>query len=298
MKIDGTTIRRTYLEVPTMDDRKWAKIPGIAADVFMADIEDSVPPDLKDAAREKVVSLVRDPSFFEGREFICRPNCLETPWGRDDLEALAEAHAPFVLYPKARSVEDVLEVLSIFAKHGAAPELHLIIETPQAIMRLEQIVQVAGVHGVMVGPGDLSLETGIALFDAQEVFNEGFLYARSKTLINARAVGLEATEGLLVANLKDTESVGRAVHRSVLSGFTGNLTFYPPHVEIINAARTPSAEEVVWLRRLVEAFEAAQAEGKGAVTLDGRWITVHQFSLAKQSLKLVDALSASLAGSV
>src|SRR5262245_11312110 len=108
-----------------MDERKWSKVPEIPADVFFADMEDSVPPSLKPAAREKVLGLVEDPGYFGGREFICRPNNLSTPWGREDLEALAEAKAPFVLYPKVRTAAEMREVAQIFARRGAAPEIML-----------------------------------------------------------------------------------------------------------------------------------------------------------------------------
>lgn len=290
MKVNGVTIRRSYLEVPTMDERKWAKVPSIAADVVMADIEDSVPPNLKDAAREKVVSLIHDASFLDGREFICRPNSLETPWGRDDLEALAEAGAPFVLYPKPRSADDVREVLEIFAKRGSSPELHLIIETPQAVLYLEELAAVEGVSGLLFGPGDLSMESGIALFADGDVFDEGFLYPRAKTQIAASALGLEATEGLLVADLKNQDAVRAAAVRSIRAGFTGNLAFYPPHIDIINAARTPTASDVTWYTKVVSAFEEAQAEGRGAVVVDGRRVTVHQFTQAQGMLRVASAL--------
>ena len=68
-----------------------------------------------------------------------RPGRLSTTWGRHDLEALAGAKAPFVIYPKARTADEVREVIEIFEQHGSRPELMLIIETPQAVLRLEQI---------------------------------------------------------------------------------------------------------------------------------------------------------------
>lgn len=293
MKVDGIAIRRTYMEVPTMDEKKWGRIPDMEADVFMADIEDSVPPELKSQARDKVVSLIEDPSFFGGREFICRPNNLDTQWGRDDLEALAEAHAPFVLYPKVRSVKELREVKRIFEKHGATPELMLIIETPQAVLRLEEIASVTGVAGLLFGPGDLSLETGIALLDGREAFKDGFLYPRSKVIMVARALGLEAAEGLFVADLKDAEAVKRAAAQSRLFGFTGNMTFYPPHIALIHEVRTPRAEDVAWSRRVVEAYEGAKAKGQGAVTVDGRWLTIHQFTEAQRALRVAAALGLS-----
>jgi len=293
VKVDGITIRRTYMEVPTMDDKKWDRIPSMGADVFMADIEDSVPPELKAKARDKVVSLIKDPSFFGGREFICRPNNLYTQWGRDDLEALAEAHAPFVLYPKVRSVAEMREVKGIFEKRGATPEIMLIIETPQAVLHLEEIASVTGVAGLLFGPGDLSMETGIALLDGREAFKDAFLYPRSKLIMVARALGLEAAEGIFVADLKDAEMVKGAAARSRLFGFTGNMTFYPPHIPLIHEARTPKAEDVAWSKRVVDAYQDAKARGQGAVTVDGRWLTIHQFTEAQRALRIATALGLS-----
>jgi citrate lyase beta subunit len=282
--------RRTYIECPTMDERKWGKVPGIPADVFLADMEDSVAPALKEGAREKVAGLCRDPSFFEGREFICRPNNIFTPWGLADLEALAAADAPFVLYPKARSAAEVREVQAIFERAGASPEIQVIVETPEAVLRLEEIAACPGVGGFLFGPGDLSMETGISLLDGDSFFAEGFLYARSKTLMTARAFGLEATEGIFIANLKDGDELRRAAERSMKFGFSGNMLIYPPHVPVVNEVRTPSEKKLARARQLVKEYEAAREEGKNAVTLEsGEWVTVHQYKGALELLEQVGA---------
>ena len=276
-----------------MDERKWEKLPGIPADVFYADIEDSVPPGLKEGARKKVVELVKDPSYFGGREFICRPNNIATPWGRDDLEALAEVHAPFILYPKVRSVDELRQVKGIFERHGATPDIMLLVETPQAVLRLEEIASVVGVTGLAFGPGDLSLETGVSLLDGREAFHEGLLYQRSKTQLVARSLGLEAIDGLFVADLKDLEAVRAVARRTRLLGYTGIQTFYPPHVAVINEVFTPQPAEIAWSKRVVEAYEDARARGQGAVTVDGRWLTIHQFAEAQRALKVAQTLGLS-----
>lgn len=291
MNNNGVKVRRTYMEVPPMDERKWAKVPSMDADVFLLDIEDSVPPNLKGDARQKAVSLIKDPSYFGGREFICRPNNIDTEWGREDLEAIAEAKVPFVMYPKPRTVGEVQEVMGIFKKHGASPEVMLLVETPQTVLHLEEIAQVPGVTGLMVGPGDLALETGMSLLDGAEAFREGFVYARSKTIMVARALGLEAAEGLFVANLKDEQSVRDAAARSALMGFTGNMIFYPPMVAVVNECHSPTAEESVWSRRVVEEYEKALEAGQGAVTVDGRWVSVHQYAEAKRAVAVADAIA-------
>jgi len=268
-----------------MDDRKWSKVPGIPADVFLADMEDSVAPALKEGARERVTGLVRDPSFFEGREFICRPNNIFSPWGLADIEALAAVQAPFILYPKARSAGELREVFAIFERAGSRPEIQVIVETPEAVLRLEEIAAAPGVGGLLFGPGDLSLETGTDLLDGDTFFSDGFLYARTKTLTTARAFGLEATEGIFVANLKDADEVRRSALRSKKFGFSGNMLIYPPHVPVVNEVRTPSPEQLERAERVVREYDLGRAEGKNAVTMqDGTWVTIHQYRGAQELL--------------
>jgi citrate lyase subunit beta/citryl-CoA lyase len=290
MKVNGVNIRRSYLEVPTMDSHKWSKIPSIQADVFMADMEDSVPTALKDQARDKVVELVRDPRYFGGREFICRPNNLGTPWGRDDLEALAEARAPFLMYPKVRYAGELLEVNRIFDRHGATTEIAVLIETPEAVLHVEELAACPMVSCLMFGPGDLAMETGISLINGRMPFTEGMLYARSKTLLAARAYGLEAVEGIFVSDLKDLETVRESLRLSKLMGYTGTICFYPPWVPVINEIRTPSREDIQWSQKVVDAYEAGLEKGQAAVTVDGKWLTIHQYRLAKDELKVAHAL--------
>jgi citrate lyase beta subunit len=288
---DGVLVRRTFFEVPTMDERKWAKIPTIPADVFFADIEDSVAPDLKEKARAKVIDLVKDPSVFGDREFICRPNNIATAWGPEDIEALAEANAPFVLYPKVRTVEEIQEVEAIFDRHDVAPELMLIIETPQAVLNLEAIASSRRVTALMFGPGDLAFETGVSLLDGEEPFREGFLYARSKAVMVARALNLEIVDGaVFLANAKDMERTRRGAEFARLMGFTGMGCFYPPQVPIINEVMTPSLDEIAQARGIVEGYEHARATGSAAVSVGDRAITVHEYRIAQRIVRLAEVL--------
>jgi citrate lyase beta subunit len=285
VRLRGAGPRRSYIEIPTMDDRKWAKIPSISADVFLIDMEDTVPPALKEAARHKVASAVAEATYFGGREVVCRVNNLSTTWGLDDLRALGEAGAARIVYPKARSGAELREVRDILDRYSPAPEIIAIIETPQAVLRLEELSAVSGITGLLFGPGDLALETGTSMFVKGASFDQGFLYAKSKMLLAARAFGLEAIEPVLLADLKNLEDVRHAVEVSRLFGFDANLTFYPPHVDVINAVRTPTAEETEWNRRVVEAYELALEVGQAAVMLDAQWLTVHQYAKAQRELR-------------
>jgi citrate lyase beta subunit len=284
------TGRRTIFEVPTMDDYKWAKIPSIAADVFFADIEDTVPPALKERARQKVVDAVGDPSHFGGREVLCRPNNLSTPWGRDDLEALAEAGAPFVLYPKARSADELHELNAIFARAGRVAEIMVLVETPQAVLALEEILSCANVSSLMFGPGDLSVELGIGFLGEEEPFRDGLLYARSKCVMVGRMLGLEVVEGAVVRDVKNLAAVRRSAEYARRLGFTGMASFYPAQVPIINEVMSPSAEEIAWARTALAAYDEGEREGRGASSVDGRAVTVHERQVAERLLAVAAAL--------
>jgi citrate lyase beta subunit len=283
-------VRRSYFECPIMVEKKWAKVPEIAADVFMLDMEDSAPPNLKVAARARILDLIKDPSYLGGREFVVRTNNLSTEWGRADLEAVADARAPFVVYPKVRSTDEMREVRRIFDERGAAPEIMLIVETPQAVLQLEAIASCPGVTVLLVGPGDLSMETGIAMFDGSDEFADGFLYARSKVVFVAKAYGLQAADTVLTPDLKDLARMRQAMERSRRSGFTGIMSFYPPHVSMINDVMSPSASEVEWARRVVETYTKGRECGLAAISLDGKFLTVHQFAAATDTLRVADMI--------
>jgi len=284
-------VRRSYFEVPIMVENKWAKVPSIDADVFMLDMEDSTPPNLKTEARGRIVELIRDPGYLGGREFMVRPNNLDTEWGRADLEAAAKAKAPLVIYPKVRSVDEIREVRRILDDHGSAPEIILIVETPQAVLQLEAIASCPGVTGLLFGPGDLSMETGISLFNGPTEFSEGFLYARSKTLLVCRAYGLQPIDAVFTADLKDLDGMRRAMEGSRRMGFTGLMSFYPPPVPLINEVMSPSADEIQWSQRLVETYRKGRDQGLAAISLDGKWVTVHQYATAQETLRRAELIA-------
>jgi citrate lyase beta subunit len=281
MKNGDFVLRRTYFEAPIMVERKWSKVPDIPADVFFADMEDSCPPADKERARERVVALVRDPAYFGGREFMCRPNNLSTPWGPGDLEALAAARAPFIVYPKLRSCDELEQVVAAFERHGTVPEIMVLIETPQAVLALEQVARCRGVSTLAFGPGDLSAAAGISNFRGARPFPEAFHYARSKLVMVACAYGLRAVDAAYLPDLRDMSALDEAAEVSRLSGFSGMITFYPPQVPVINRQFSPSASDVEVARRTVAAYEEGLTRGLAAVTVDGRSVTVHEYGLAK-----------------
>ncbi|MDQ7910841.1 CoA ester lyase [Phytohabitans sp. ZYX-F-186] len=264
-----------------MDDRKWAKVPDIPADSFMLDLEDSVSPALKEAARDKAVQYLAQPDYFQHKPVLARPNHLSTPWGKDDLVALAEAGVGCLAYPKVGTVEELDEVRAILNAHGADPDVFAIVETADGVLNAAAIARHPSVCGLMFGPGDLSVDSGITLLTAGGELNPALVAPKVHTVLAGAAAGVPTADIAYLTNIRDLDEARRKYQDSQLLGFTTGITFYPPHVPVVNAVFGPSEQEVARALEIVDAYEQVRSRGETAVTLaDGRVLLVHDYEKA------------------
>ena len=272
---------RSIMETPILDDRKWAKVPEIPADAFMVDLEDSVPPPLKEAARERVVAYLQQPEYFGGRVMVARPNHLSTPWGRDDVEALAEVGAACVAYPKCETAEELLEVQEIFRVRGADPDIIASIETARGVVEVAKIAAIDKVVMVGIGVGDMSADMGVPLYGPDGELNEVFAVPKAQVVLAGLAFGRLTGDFVYTPDLRDVEETRRRWDVSRRLGFTTGFTFYPPHVPIINEVFGASQDDADAADEVIGLYEAAVAAGNAAVTLaSGRTILVHDYQKA------------------
>jgi citrate lyase beta subunit len=276
---------RSVMETPILDERKWAKLPGIPADAFIIDLEDSVVPHLKETARERAVAALKDADFFGDRLVLARPNNISTPWGREDIVAFAEAGVQLMLYPKASSAAELLEVRELLRLHGADPLLFPIIESAGAVLDVLEISRVPGLGGMFTGIGDLSVDAGIPFYGADGEISPALNRARDNVVLAAAAAGASSTDTVYARNIRDTDDVLRAIGDSKRRGFTSLVTFYPPHVELINENMTPSAADIADAQMVVATYEVAQTAGNPAVVLEGgRTILLLDYTRAQRVL--------------
>ncbi|GAA2339876.1 CoA ester lyase [Dactylosporangium salmoneum] len=281
---------RSVMETPILDERKWSKLPAIPADAFIIDLEDSVVPAAKEAARQRAMRYLADPDFFGDRLVLARPNNLATDWGRDDIIALAEANVRLMLYPKARSADELLEVRELLAAHGAHPLLFPIVETAGAILDLRAVARVPGLGGLFTGIGDLSVDAGVGFRDAGGGISHVLDHAREQVVLAAAAAGVSSTDTVYATDIKDPEAVRVAIADGRGKGFTSLVTFYPPHVPLINELLTPSERELAAARELVGAYEEAQAAGRPALIMpDGRTVLLLDYARAQRLLARAEA---------
>ena len=272
---------RSIMETPIMDDRKWAKVPEIPADAFMVDLEDSVPPPRKEAARARVIEYLQQPEYFGGRPMIARPNNLRTPWGRDDIDALAEIGATCIAYPMCTTAEEILEVQEICRSHGSDPDIIASIETARAVVEVAKIAAIDKVVMIGIGVGDLSADMGVPLYGPGGELNELFAVPKAQVVVAGAAFGCLVGDFVYAPDLRDLDETRRRWDVSRRLGFTSGFTFYPPHVPIINEVFGASQEDADAAEEVIGLYEDAVAAGAPAVTLaSGRTILVHDYQKA------------------
>lgn len=276
---------RSILETPILDQHKWAKIPELSADAFLLDMEDSVAPAAKRDARERVIEFLGRPEYFAGRPAIARPNALGTPWGGDDLRALAGARPRVIAYPKLRDPSELDEALAILRAGGAEPDVLVIVETARAVLALERIASHPAVSGLMFGPSDLALDAGFDVYDGPALHAAAYHYPKSKLILCAAAHRLPAFDMVMVPDVCDGAQVQAQLRESRRLGFTGAATFYPPHLETIHATFRPDAEAIAQAREIVVAYEDALQRGAAALAGDGRTLIVQDYERARRVLQ-------------
>ncbi len=225
-------------------------------------------------------------SYFGGRHVIVRCNNLESPWGRDDLEALGKVAADILIsYPKVGSREELDEAARILEAAGHPHRLHVMIETARALIELDRIASHPAVVGMHFGYVDLAADIGSRPFDENgEMSALTQTYARSKIATAAAAYGLFASGGSLIPEYKNVAKVRAHVKSWADLGYTACIAVSPSHLPIVNELMRPTAAQVARARLIVTAYREATAQGDPAAVLDGRVITLPDYKVAKLTL--------------
>ncbi len=274
----GARPRRSLLYVPASNARALEKARGLRSDGVILDLEDSVAPEAKDAARAAAIAALRG---FGDREVVVRCNGLDTPWGQADLAAVAAAQPDAVLAPKVSSAAEV----HAYDRALAGPtRLWIMVETARAVLNLREIVETAAstrLEAMALGPNDLSAELGLKGPIARAGLKTTLLHMN----IAARAHGLAALGGVYNA-IEDAAGFEAECGEESGLGLIGKTLIHPSQIEAANRAFSPSAEEIRWARAVVAAFAAPEAQGKGAIRLDGQMIERLHLARAQRMLAM------------
>lgn len=285
--------RRSALYMPASNARAIDKARSLDADVVVLDLEDAVAPEMKASAREAAVAAIAA-GGFGSRELVVRVNGLDTPWGGDDLKAVAAAGPDAVLVPK---IGDAADVHAYEAALHAAPihtRLWAMIEATKAVFHLWEIAGAARTTRLsawVMGVNDLAKE----MRARQTPGREAFLPILTQAVAAARGHGLAILDGVHNA-IDDLAALEAVCGQAVDLGFDGKTLIHPSHLEIANRVFSPSADEIAWSRAVIAAFAAPEAAGQGALRVEGRMAERLHLVEAQRLVALSEAIAARAAG--
>jgi citrate lyase subunit beta / citryl-CoA lyase len=274
-------LRRSELSTPASNPGMIQKAAASSADLVFLDLEDSVAPMEKVAARENVIHglMAHD---WGAKTRAVRINSLDTQWAYEDIIRIAEEageHLDIMIVPKVMSAEDVrwVDVLlsQIEMKLGREHKigLEVLIEEVQAMTNVVGIA--AATHrleALIFGPGDYSASQGVRSSAVGGVSDDYpgdiWHYARNQVVVAARAAGIDAVDGPF-ADFSDAKGYSRECTRAATLGFVGKWAIHPSQIELANDGFSPTQKQVDRARKMIAAYAEAEAKGLGAVAVDG-----------------------------
>jgi citrate lyase subunit beta/citryl-CoA lyase len=247
----AVTEPRSWLFVPADSERKIAKALDSEADAVIFDLEDSVAPAQKQAARDILQQL---PKRSGGPEWWVRINPIGSEFHKDDLHLIGSGDIRGIVLPKAESGADVTRLAH---RTGNIPIHAIVTETAASLFGLLSYRQPGSPLAAMTwGAEDLSAALGASSkYDSDGQLSFTYRLARSLCLTGAVAAGVQPVDGVF-ADFKDDEGLRSETEAARREGFTGKLAIHPAQVPVINAAFTPSPEDVRHATEIVAAFEA------------------------------------------
>jgi citrate lyase subunit beta/citryl-CoA lyase len=285
---------RSFIFVPGNRENMLERAKSFKADVVMIDLEDSVPSGEKTTARDmakKWVPTLRQ----EGQRVMVRVNSLDTGLTRSELEALVSPDLYGISLGKVEStwnIKDVDRMLhAIEPMAGVEPgstKISAWVETASALVDARDIaVSSSRVISLSFGAEDFTNDMGIERSDNGEEVQ----VPRSLVPVAARAANVVSLDSPFVL-FQDPDALRADAQKARQMGYTGKHAIHPAQLDIINEVFSPSAEEIAYACKIMEAWDKAEAEGRGSLAMDGRMVDVPVVKRAQNLLAFADAIAA------
>jgi citrate lyase subunit beta/citryl-CoA lyase len=256
----NASLPSTYLFVPGNRPERFAKALASGADRIIIDLEDAVAPADKAAARAAIAQwMLAHPEHAE--QVLIRINDAATAWYVDDMAMAQAVQAQCIMLPKCEAPDQIADVLAYLPTTASATVLPLI-ETARGLLAVQAIAAAPGVARLAFGSldymADLDLPAHSVALD----------YAAAHIAVASRAAGLPSPLAGVTPEL-DAERVGADMLAAKALGFGAKMCIHPTQVAAVHAALAPSAQELAWAQRVLQAWAASAG---GAIQLDGKMV--------------------------
>lgn len=283
---------RSALYIPASKERALEKARTLPTDAILFDLEDAVAPDEKPAARALLAQTLAGGGYGP-RALIARINALDTPWGAEDVAALAAARPSAILLPKVNSAADVEALARLLDARAETADTRIwaMMETPLSALNAAGIAAAPRMQGFVIGTNDLAKDLG-ARFRPDRL---PLMTALQLQLLAARACGLVCIDGVYNA-FRDAEGLRAECEQGRDLGMDGKSLIHPDQLAVANEVFAPTEAEIALARRQIAAFEAAGAAGQGVAVVDGRIVENLHVATARATLAKADAIAKLAAG--
>lgn len=273
--------------MPGANARALEKARSLPCDAVVFDLEDAVAPDAKEAARANVAAALEQGGYGH-RELVVRVNALDTPWGHDDVAAVAKLPLGGLLFPKVENAAQIDGIVAATEAAGAGEvPLWFMVETPRAVLDVRALAAHTRRLTVLVmGTSDLVKE----LRARHTVARHNLAYALQHCVLVARAQGVDLLDGVHL-DIRDQAGFRAACEQARDMGFDGKTLIHPSQVEPANEVFGFDDAAVEEARRVLDAWQRATAEGRGVAVLDGRLVENLHAAEAERVLAFAAALA-------
>ena len=292
-------LERSTLIVPASNPAMIAKAAAAQADAVCIDCEDAVAPDSKADARGHAVHALTTLDFG-GKLRLVRINGLDTPFAYRDLVDIVEgagAHLDRIVVPKVGGRDEVRFVSTLLAQIETACGLkspigiEALIETAAGVLNIHEIVAAdPRLQALIYGSGDYAASMGMPMetiggFDAYDALYPGhrWHHVMHTLVVAARAHGLRAIDGPF-ADFRDPPQLERTARIARAMGFDGKWCIHPNQPAVVDAVFSPTPDETAFAREVTEAYEAAVAQGRGAISVRGKMIDAANLRMCRDVL--------------
>lgn len=282
--------RRALLYMPGDDWKKITKSLTLGVDCICMDMEDGTAINRKAEARQTIAKALQELDFGQS-EKLARINSVGSGWERDDIEAVLPYRPDGIVIPKMESLEQIewgsriIEAAEL--KYGwplNSVRMLVGVETAKGILNLKEIASHPRLDAIIFGGEDFAASIGATRTpDATEL-----LYARQAVVVACAAFDLQAID-IVTIDFKNLDVVRTEAEFGARLGYAGKQIIHPAQVEPVQTAFTPNDEAIAYAKRIVDAFETSQKEGKGAFALDGKMIDM---PILKNAQKVLDRAKA------
>ncbi len=286
-------ILRTLLFVPGNQERRLEKARLVPADALILDLEDSVPPAEKDAAR-KTVAATLGQFTASGQAIFVRTNSLTTSYATDDIKAVVGRGLNGICLPKSESTADIQQAEAMIAEaekkagiEAGSIRILALVETPKGIINAYDIASASPrILGITFGAEDYALEMGVnRTREGAEIY-----YPRMVISLACHAANVTAID-CVYTDVRDREGLIKETKLVRQMGFQGKLVIHPDQVDPVNEVFLPAADEIAQAQKVVAAFEAAVAEGKASTALDGKMVDSPVAERARKLILLAEIMA-------